>query len=74
MPQAIQIPPWLQGTDPLSDSIKVPEAILDRRIVKVNNQAQTQYLIKWMNVPAEDSSWVAANTLAQTFPHFQFET
>lgn len=74
LPQAIQVPPWLQGTDTLSDTMKAHEAILDRRIVKVNNKAQTQYLIKWTHTPVEDSSWMVADTFAHTFPDFQTET
>ena len=51
-------------------SRKLPECILDRRVVKVNNNAETQFLFKWVDMPPEDSTWIAAHTFAQHFPNF----
>lgn len=65
LPQVTHIPPWLHGTDSITNSERMPECILDRRIIKVNNAAQTQYLVKWSNMPAEDSTWLDANSLNQ---------
>ena len=51
------IPHWLQGSNPQS---KTPEAILDRRFIKVNNATQTQFLVKWVGLPQEDAQWIPA--------------
>lgn len=74
LPQATHIPPWFQGTAPVSDPNRMPETILDRRFVKVHNNGQTQYLVKWVHEPAEDSTWMAAGDFARNFPDFKTET
>jgi hypothetical protein len=34
-----------------------PETILETRIKKLQNQAITEYLIKWKNLPVEEVTW-----------------
>ena len=74
LPQGTHIPAWLTGMDPNDAYSREPEAILDRRIHKVSNSAQTQYLIKWHNILSEESTWVAADWFHQQFPTFSTET
>ncbi|KAJ1702741.1 hypothetical protein LUZ63_002520 [Rhynchospora breviuscula] len=50
-----------------------PEKILDRRIVKRNNAAQVQVLIKWSNQSEEDASWIDYDVLKEKYPHFALE-
>lgn len=68
--QVIHISTWLQGTDPMIVPSKLPECILDRRIVKVDNGAHTQYLVKWLHMPVEDATWLVADTFTHQFPTF----
>lgn len=74
LPQATHIPAWLTGVDPHDAWSRTPEAILDRRIHKVANSAQTQFLVKWTVVPSEESTWVVAEWFQQHFPTFSIET
>ncbi|WVZ71682.1 LOW QUALITY PROTEIN: hypothetical protein U9M48_020237 [Paspalum notatum var. saurae] len=46
----------------------LPEAILDRRPVKKGNQAITQVLIKWTNLPATLATWKDYNVVTARFP------
>lgn len=74
LPQVTHIPSCLQGCDPMSNSSKVPECIMDKSIIKVNNNAETQYLVKWVDMPLEESTWIAAPIFEQHFLDFDFET
>ena len=65
LPQVLRIPQWLQGLQVLS---KLPEAILGRRFVKVNNAAQTQFLVKWIGLPMEEAQRVIAADFQLSFP------
>lgn len=46
----------------------VPEAILQRRLVKKGNQAITQVLVKWLNLPDDSATWEDWNVVTQKFP------
>jgi hypothetical protein len=48
----------------------VPEAILDRRLVKKGNSATAQGLIKWETIPAEAATWEDLSNLKKRFPSF----
>jgi hypothetical protein len=48
----------------------VPEAILDRRLVKKGNSATSQGLIKWETIPAEAATWEDLSNLKKRFPSF----
>ncbi|KAJ1262524.1 hypothetical protein BS78_09G114700 [Paspalum vaginatum] len=45
-----------------------PEAILDWRLVKNGNQAITQVLIKWTNIPASSAMWEDYYVVKECFP------
>jgi hypothetical protein len=34
-----------------------PETILENKVKKLPNQAITEYLIKWKNLPIEEATW-----------------
>lgn len=44
-----------------------PETIQGRRLIKRNNQAVTQVLVKWENLHEEDATWEDYNTLKSQF-------
>lgn len=50
--------------------IVTPESVLGRRVIKKNNRAQGQLLIKWLNAPAEDSTWEDYEDITRRFPGF----
>lgn len=51
-------------------SVKVPQVILNKRIVKVLNRAQVQNLVKWEGLTEADASWENTEEFVQKFPHF----
>ncbi|XP_074288716.1 uncharacterized protein LOC141613873 [Silene latifolia] len=52
---------------------KVPEAILERRMVKMGQVAPTKVLIKWLGFhPLEDATWMFYNDFAAQFPDSNF--
>ncbi|WVZ94909.1 hypothetical protein U9M48_040738 [Paspalum notatum var. saurae] len=53
---------------PLDTADVSPEVILDRRLVKKGNQAITQVLIKWSNLPASSATWEDYDVLKTHFP------
>ena len=65
---------YTQSQLPLLDEtgtlVKEPISILDRRMVKENNQAVTEVLVQWRNTFPEDSTWESLHTLQQLYPHF----
>jgi hypothetical protein len=50
------------------DVVPMPEAILDRRLVRKGSAAVTQVLIKWMGFPADMASWEDYTVLKSRFP------
>ena len=54
LPVATHIPEWLHNHT-LSDI--QPQAILDRRSVKFQNKAITQYLIQWVDFADHEATW-----------------
>ena len=38
----------------------IPEAVIDKRMVKKHNKAEVQWLVKWKNQPPEDAKWIPA--------------
>jgi hypothetical protein len=48
----------------------VPEAILDRRLVKKGSAAIPQGLIKWKNIDADSATWEDLSVLRARFPDF----
>ena len=58
------LPPLVQ----LDGSDVLPEAILERRLVKKGNRAVPQVLIKWTKLPATSATWEDFYVLQQRFP------
>ncbi|GKD04357.1 putative mitochondrial protein, partial [Tanacetum coccineum] len=48
-----------------------PIAILDRKLVKVNNKVAVYVLVKWSNHTDEDATWELYSDLLQRFPDFK---
>lgn len=68
LPMATHIPTWFQGHE--AGFVPTPAAILDRRVVKFQNHAQVQYLVRWENADVADTSWEAADAFEAKFPDF----
>lgn len=47
-----------------------PVKILDRKMVKKNNVAATQWLIQWSHAIPEDASWEDAASIMEQYPQF----
>ncbi|KAJ4795033.1 polyprotein [Rhynchospora pubera] len=61
----------LVGTLPLVHDI--PEAILERRLIKRRNEPVPQILVKWMHQPVEDATWEDYDVITQRFPDHNLE-
>lgn len=48
----------------------IPQAILDRKMVKRHNQVVTQWLIHWEGRSPADASWEFAEVIKERFPWF----
>ena len=48
-----------------------PIAVLDRRIVKRNNNAVVQWLVQWSRTFPEDATWIDYDEFLSKFPDFQ---
>ena len=47
-----------------------PAAILDKRIIKRNNQVVTQLLVEWCNLGRDNATWEDYSILITQFPKF----
>lgn len=47
-----------------------PVEVLDRRLVKKNNRAAAQWLIKWFGLAEEQATWEDADSIRSRFPSF----
>lgn len=74
LPQEQHLPDWLQSINPDEPTAQLPEAIINKRMVKKNNAATVQYLVKWHNCSIEDATWIDATDFASAFPGFNHET
>ncbi|KAL8107139.1 hypothetical protein AgCh_023802 [Apium graveolens] len=45
--------------------VKPPRAVIDRRIQKVHNVAQVQYLVQWDGLPNSEETWKDADVFVQ---------
>ena len=50
-----------------------PAAVLDRKMVKKGNRAETKLLIHWKNLSPAEATWEFAFELRRRFPSFSFE-
>jgi len=57
----------------LMEQIHTPEAILTRRMANKGGHAIKKVLIKWHNLPVEESSWESYWSMAKRFPNFDLE-
>ncbi|GFS46186.1 hypothetical protein Acr_00g0100660 [Actinidia rufa] len=48
-----------------------PVAVLDRRMVKRNNEAVVQWLVQWSRTFPEDATWIDYDEFHSKFPDFQ---
>lgn len=55
--------------DSYSESIKVPQLVLEIRSIKKNNVAVVQWLIQWLHLPHEEATWETASKIMQNFPN-----
>ena len=60
----------LPPVDSMGYFLVEPVAILDRRMVKKNNQANVQLLVQWFNMPASKATWEDYDSFMQKFPQF----
>ncbi|GAU27517.1 hypothetical protein TSUD_147110 [Trifolium subterraneum] len=61
--------------DPLNtSSIKEPEAILERKMVKRGNSAATKVLVQWKGEPSTQAIWEFYYDLLKKFPNFHSHT
>ena len=47
----------LSDVDEEGKIILEPEAIMEKRTRQLQNRSISKYLIKWRNLPSEDSTW-----------------
>ncbi|MCI23877.1 hypothetical protein A2U01_0045060 [Trifolium medium] len=58
----------LPATLPLKD--RIPQLILDRKMVKRGRIAATKVLVQWQDSPPEQATWEFYYDLLQKFPNF----
>ncbi|XP_074299699.1 uncharacterized protein LOC141630850 [Silene latifolia] len=68
LPNATHIPEWMQGFS--TDNILQPAAVLEKRVVKRQNQAAVQYLVHWEGFLIHDATWEFAEAFEQQYPDF----
>jgi len=74
-----QLKPFSADYTPVYDSLPVitdleaadtvPEAIIDRRLVKKGNTAIPQVKLTWVGVPTSATTWEDYNVVKQCFPN-----
>ncbi|VFQ74355.1 unnamed protein product [Cuscuta campestris] len=69
LPTAVHIPEWFQGQ--VVGTHPRPAAIIDRRIQKVQNKAQVQYLVQWEGYSNLEATWEPAEDFKAAYPDFQ---
>ncbi|XP_070045796.1 uncharacterized protein [Nicotiana tomentosiformis] len=67
IPDHISYPPVVDIADPQCPE---PELVLQRRMVKRENKAVAQVLVKWQGILADDATWEYYTKLKIQFPHF----
>lgn len=63
-----QFEPPLTGLE--GEVLAQPVAALEKRMVKRNNQAVVQILVKWANLPIEAATWEDYHHITNQFPTF----
>ena len=64
-----------QGTPPMIPKTATlqPRTVLDRRMVKLHNQAHTQVLILWEGLASTEATWENLEEIQRRFPLFNLE-
>lgn len=70
--------PWSSAIFHSSTSLSIPgehpskvlETVIDTKMVKRHNAAETQWLIKWKYTPTEDATWEDAKRIETLYPLF----
>ncbi|XP_059310691.1 uncharacterized protein LOC132062058 [Lycium ferocissimum] len=68
VPSVISYPPVLHLSSPYCP---LPEAVLERRMVKRGNRVVCQILVKWLGIDAGQSTWEFLTEMQHRFPDFQ---
>lgn len=66
LPLTVQLPNFMQD----STTVRVPSAILDRRVQKIHIAAQVQFLVQWKGSPRSEATWESAVEFVKLFPDF----
>ncbi|XP_074346215.1 uncharacterized protein LOC141684985 [Apium graveolens] len=51
---------------------RMPQAILDRRVQKVHNAIEVQFLVYWKGLPESEATWEVAADFVNQFPEFLY--
>ena len=66
IPSTANVPVWFNEVD----NAVQPKAVLEKRIVKVKNAAQVQYLVQWEGLNDYEATWEVAEAFVQKYPNF----
>lgn len=69
LPHHPYIPDWLQGSS--TETPKLTEKILARRLVKRKNRATVQFLVQWQGLTPDQATWEFADSFTDKYPQFQ---
>ena len=61
---------FLPRLGPEGQFLVYPVKLLNKRMIKRNNAAVTQWLLQWSHSVPEDASWEDANVIQEQFPDF----
>ncbi|XP_074325336.1 uncharacterized protein LOC141662583 [Apium graveolens] len=68
LPLTITLPTFRES----ADKLRVPQAILERRIQKIHNAVEVQFLVQWEGLPVTEATWEKAATFVDQFPDFPY--
>ncbi|KAH0691202.1 hypothetical protein KY290_019433 [Solanum tuberosum] len=68
VPTVLNHPPVLHISSPYCP---LPEAILERRLIKRGNKVVCQVLVKWLGIDTAQATWEILTELQHRFPSFQ---
>jgi len=64
----------VQRQDPSEskEQLQEPDSILERRMVNKGGKAVSEVLVKWKNIPVEESTWESYWSMVKRYPTFDF--
>ena len=68
LPVTVTLPTFKES----ATKLRVPQAILERRVQKVHNAAEVQFLVQWEGLPVTEATWEVATAFVQQFPDFPY--